>query len=349
MAFQQFLEDELSRYNLQGLIMSVSVGNHRKVVSAGNSMTGIPTQPNMYYRIGGQGIIYITTLFLILVEKRVFNLDDKIGKYLPRVPDSDRNTLRMLITQTANIPDYVRGSPEFQKMVIEHPFDEWSYNQLLNRVYRSTSLNFEPGTQFNPAPHTNTLLIGAIIEMVTHTSLADLLREYIFGPLNLKNTNYQTNPIIREPVFHSFARLRSDYLEESTYWNPSWPGYSAGVNSTAEDVNIAIRALTTGRLLPEKLYRIQFGQSPLLTSDNYQNLGISVGGFGLDCLRSREYPYPVFWFGELFNGYQGIWVYIPSLDVTINFEINIVDKNNDFAITKLVDDFLEKFPLDLLR
>ena len=42
------------------------------------------------------GIPILTTLFLILVDHGYFDLDDKIRKYLPKVPNGQFITLQML-------------------------------------------------------------------------------------------------------------------------------------------------------------------------------------------------------------------------------------------------------------
>lgn len=49
----------------------------------------------MNYRIGGQGITVLITLFLILVDDGYLFLDDKIGTFLPKVPNGKLITLQM--------------------------------------------------------------------------------------------------------------------------------------------------------------------------------------------------------------------------------------------------------------
>ena len=56
-------------------------------------MTGVPATTAMHFRNGAVAISYVSTLLLLLVDESKVGLDDKLSKWLPDVPNSDRVTL----------------------------------------------------------------------------------------------------------------------------------------------------------------------------------------------------------------------------------------------------------------
>jgi CubicO group peptidase (beta-lactamase class C family) len=330
--------------------MGLSYGTSSNIVASGTSMTTQYAKSDQHYRIGGQGITILTTVFLILVDKHILRLNDKVAEYLPKVPNSDNITLEMLCNMTTNLPDYV-NVPSVNETIINEPFKRWTHKEVLNIVYNLTPLDFAAGTQFNFAHITNTFILSTIMELVTETSMKTLIRKYITKPLKLNNTYYNRKQEIQHPVFHSFTNERvSPSYEDATYWNPSWGTYSTGINSNAYDMNVIARALGTGKFISCKLYNIQMSPtSGIPLTDPYYGLGVGVGGFGLNYLKSIKYPYTIVWSNQTFNGYKGIWAYIPSQDITITLITNTINDGDSFRIDDVLTDFLNTFSLSQIK
>src|SRR4051812_12439756 len=127
---QAFIDEERIKYNLYGLIISINK-DKLKVYTSGKSMTTVPVDKEMHYRIGGQGITALTTLFLILVDEGYLCLDALIGSYLPKTPNGNIITLQMLCNMTSGLEDVIK-SPI---MVNASVFKQWKTKELLNIVY----------------------------------------------------------------------------------------------------------------------------------------------------------------------------------------------------------------------
>jgi len=109
-------------------------------------VTTVDTKPGMHYRIGRQSIPMLTTLFLILVEKKYFKLDTKIGQFLPKVPNGDLITLQMLCNMTSGLEDVINDRIVSQTMKT-NVFKQWETEELLNIVY-NTKPFYPPGERF---------------------------------------------------------------------------------------------------------------------------------------------------------------------------------------------------------
>lgn len=357
-----FLEEQRKKYNIRAILMTISAGCNKVDYASGQSMSSVPAKCNMNYRIGGQGITILTTLFMILVDRCILSLDDVVSTYLPNVPNGNLITLKMLCNMTANLPDYIY-EPSVLPILENDVYKQWTHQEILNIIYNLPILPefTPPGNKFNFAHMTNTFLLGTIMEMKTRTNIKDLLQCYIFNPLCADDTEYQYTQTIQEPVLHAFSNFRItqtnyqsipyfDPFEDSTYWNASWGWYATGINSNSRDVNKITRAIGTGKLLTCKGYRTQMGSqipTPKGNDINY-GLGVGIGGFGLNYLASPKYPYPVIWNSESFSGYKGIWVYIPSYDLSINMQMNTFDQDNDFNPYDVMQNLFNQYPLNTL-
>jgi CubicO group peptidase (beta-lactamase class C family) len=343
--FQEFLNNERIKYNLAGLIVAISHEKNGDVITSGRSMTTVPVTKNMTYRIGGQGITILTTLFLILVDNGHFSIIDKIGTFLPKVPNGSLITLQMLCNMTSGLEDVINNA-EVSNSMVENVFREWTTQDLLDIVYSSKPL-YPPGDRFYFGHITNMLLLCAAIELKMNQPIEALLKKYIFLPLNLKNTKTDNTQVLEEPVFHAFVNVRVPTYEDSTYWNGSWGSYATKINSNAYDINIIANNLGSGSLLSDKSYHLMLGNSATNALIWY-GMGVAVGGFGLDHLKSEKYPYTIIWTNENFNGYQGIWAYIPSEQIAINIQTNTYN-NDGFEINDILENILKTFSLEDLK
>ncbi|MFE5486709.1 serine hydrolase domain-containing protein [Streptomyces sp. NPDC056527] len=218
----------------------------------GESMTGVPAQPDMHFRAGSVAFAHIGTALLQLVEEGKVSLDDTVERWLPDLPKAEQITLRMLASNTSGLHDYVTD-PAFLAELVPHPFRQWTPNELLAFPY-SHSFWYEPGTSWSYS-HANYLLLSQALEKITGTRIDEFLKERIWGPLGLRDTQNNFTPDIPSPVLHAFTSDRGIY-EESTFWNPSWttaPG--AVITTDVCDLARSAQAIGSGELLSPRSYR----------------------------------------------------------------------------------------------
>src|SRR5947209_1879710 len=109
-AVMRIVADVVKQSHLNAAIVRVSEnGREITTLAVGDSMTGVPATPAMHFRNGAVAISYVSTLLLKLVDQKKISLDDKLSKWLPDVPNSDRVTLRQLAQMTSGYVDYVIG------------------------------------------------------------------------------------------------------------------------------------------------------------------------------------------------------------------------------------------------
>ncbi|MFF9425576.1 serine hydrolase domain-containing protein [Streptomyces sp. NPDC014746] len=283
----------------------------------GESMTGVPAEPDMHFRAGSVAFAHIGTLLLQLVEDGTVDLDATVDQWLPDVPKANLITLRMLATNTTGLHDYVTD-PAFGAELETHPFRQWTPDQLLAYPY-SHSFWYEPGTSWSYS-HANYLLLVQALEKITGTRIDRLVRERVTGPLGLRDTRNNFTPDIPSPVLHAFTSDRGLY-EESTFWNPSWttaPG--AVITTDICDLATSARAIGSGELLSPRSYRTLLNPGT-----------VGLGGASPTCpawICLKQTPAKHFGLGVIvvngwvlqnpsFSGYAAIQAYLPSKRLAI--------------------------------
>jgi CubicO group peptidase (beta-lactamase class C family) len=327
-AITAIVQDAMKTDHLKAVIYRVTVNGRPIVTRAlGTSMTGVPATTSMHFRNGAVAISYMSTLLLEYVDEHKVSLNDKVGQWLPDLPDADQVTLKMLANMTSGYPDYVPDQA-FQNSLYADPFRSYSGSQLLAYAF-SHAMAFPPGTNWGYA-HTNYVILGEILQKVGKKPLATLLENKVLKPLGLKNTTASQNATIPSPVLHAFTSERrvalgipasTPFYEESTYWNPSWTLAPGSVETTnIYDLAATAAGIGSGKLLSKSSYQAQTGPNLLGFGTNVPNCTAlacakqtNAYNYGLGIVRSGSWLYQ----NPLFAGYGATEAYQPAGKIAI--------------------------------
>lgn len=178
----------------------------------------------------------------LLEEKGEINIDDKIIKYLPDLPEAMSDiTIYQLVHHTSGIRDW----PSLFALKGWQPEEPLSFEDIYQILRKQESLNFIPGTEYSYS-NSNYNLLAKIIEVVTGTSFESWVHDNIFIQLGMENTYYADNNNSEENVVaKSYIFDGDDYVPFSN--NLSAPGSSSIMSSTIDIskwlVNFSIKTL----------------------------------------------------------------------------------------------------------
>lgn len=310
----ELLERYKEEQHIKAMLVGIWQGERELLTMAlGESMTTVPANINMHFRIGGVSEIFLGTLLMILVEKEIVSLDDKVSKWLPDLLASDRVTLGMLMKNTAGYKDYVYNQ-DFIDLITTQPFLNITREDIIRYSTSEGELNFEPGTG-QKYSHTEFTILAEALERASGKSMSELYEEFIFKPLGLKNTGYISTQELPSPVLHSFSSDRGVY-EDATYWNPSWTGESGALYSTIPDLGKWAYNFGTGSLLtPESQAWLVSKPEGAPEGDIYFASGfVSAHGWYVQ--------------NPNFNGYTGAFGYLPEEELSIIVYATFSEKSN---------------------
>ena len=162
----------------------------------------VPATPVMRFKIGSITKQFTAAALLLLAEQHKLSLEDPLSRYLPWLTRASEVTLRQLLSHTSGYQDY-------------YPLDyvtplmarDTTPAQILDG-WAKKPLDFDPGTRWQYS-NTNYVIIGQIIEKITHKPLIEFLEANIFEPLGMHsatdNSDVEWNNA--EPTGYKFFAL----------------------------------------------------------------------------------------------------------------------------------------------
>lgn len=187
---------------------------------SGNSQPGQALTTEMLFDAGSIQKNFEAALTLELAHENRISLDDPISKYLPPYPHVDGAiTIRQLLNHTSGLFN-----------VFEHPDFPWAVPGV--DYARSWSLEetieafvLEPYGPSGSTQHyasTNYLLLTAILEQVTESSIPDEFQRRFFEPLQLEHSTLSMGelPPARFSLAHPWVDLDQDGKLDDLYGIP---------------------------------------------------------------------------------------------------------------------------------
>jgi D-alanyl-D-alanine carboxypeptidase len=229
-----------------------------------------PPSPDTHFRIASNTKTMTAAVTMQLAQESKLSLDDRVSKYVPGVPNSDKITIAELLEMRSGLYNYT-NAPEVSASLDRDPTKVWSPAELLAIAFAHPP-NFPPGTAFEYS-NTNYALLGLIIEKVDGKPLAQAMQDRLFGPLGLQNTILPANSVntIPDPFSHGYlygsssvalvgsppyspeiqaaARAGTLLPKDYTDVNHSFATAAGGAISTAKDIATWIQVLVAGRVL----------------------------------------------------------------------------------------------------
>jgi len=194
-------------------------------------------------------VIATTTAAMLCVDRKLFELDDKVSKYIPEFASNKKGeiTLKNLLLHNS-------GFPAWKKYwgVHDNP------DEVLNDIYTS-KLEYETGTK-TVYSDLGIIVLGKVIEKVTGKSLDLFCKKEIFIPLEMNDTyfnppdslKYRIAPTELDNYWRKKIIIGEVHDETAALLN----GVSghAGLFSTAEDIHkLLLTLLNKGKYKDKQL------------------------------------------------------------------------------------------------
>uniref|UniRef100_A0A7C4LM62 Class A beta-lactamase-related serine hydrolase n=1 Tax=Schlesneria paludicola TaxID=360056 RepID=A0A7C4LM62_9PLAN len=154
------------------------------VVHRGQTWThcwGKATSPQAMFLLGSISKPINVTALMTLFDRKLFQLDDRVQKYLPGFSGEGREgvTIRHLLTHVSGLPDQLPENSELRRR--RAPLAEF-----VERT-RKTPLAFAPGTRYQYSSM-GILLAAHIAERLMGVEIRALVEQQVFRPLEMQHS-----------------------------------------------------------------------------------------------------------------------------------------------------------------
>jgi CubicO group peptidase (beta-lactamase class C family) len=257
----------------------------------------VPNRLDTKFNLGSMNKMFTGVAIAQLVEKGLLSFNDPVGRHLPDFPNKDvaeNVTIHHLLTHTSGLPSYW-----------EEPFERrfWTVrtvSQLADLVV-DKKLLFRPGEKFEYS-NVGPVVLGMIIEKVTGQDFYEYIRENVYKPAGMANSDcYAVDvPVRNLAIGYTRSGYDGEPLDEwrnNLFMHFVRGGPAGGGYSTVEDLLAFDRAMRSHQLLsaamtdtvitgktqmgPEWAYAYLFGDR---TANGHRVVGHNGGAPGISAV-----------------------------------------------------------------
>jgi D-alanyl-D-alanine carboxypeptidase len=257
-----------------GMVVAIGRGSQFELRTAGvaNIVTEVKPAANDQMRLASVAKAFSGAAALSLVSRGQLKLSDTVGKLLTGMPAEWKNvTLSQLLGHTSGVPDFSK-SPGFGPALLESLQKAPPPRTLLSYITEPALIN---PTRYHYSNSDN-ILVGLMIQSVTHHSYEGVLATNVFGPLHLTHTSLPRTSAIDNPTLRGYD-LKPPVEDVTRLFAAGWTWASGGVVSTPDDALRFIRGYVSGALENRSTRAAQFTFRP----GNSEPPGPGVNSAGL--------------------------------------------------------------------
>ena len=244
---ESYLNDLVSEDKFSGVVLVAKDDKpfFSKAYGMASIENKIPNNAETKFNLGSINKVFTRTVIGQLVQQGKISFDDKLGKFLPDYPNKEAAgnvTIRHLVTMKSGVGDF------FGDKFMSMPKDKLRKNSDFIPLFSDKPLEFEPGTK---AQYSNGgyILLGAIIEQVTGQSYYDYVRENIFKPAGMLDTDsFETDNLPVNTANGYTNRNPKKELQNNVNTRPYRGSSAGGGYSTAQDLLRFALYLKSGKL-----------------------------------------------------------------------------------------------------
>ena len=218
-----------------------------------NKSFNVPNRIDTKFNLASMNKMFTAVAIAQLAEAGKLSFDDTIIKHLPDYPNkavAEKVTIHQLLTHTSGLGDFFNEKFEAKKNRLRAVSDYYS-------LFADDPLLFEPGAKWRYS-NAGFIVLGAIIERVSGQKYFDYVREHIYKPAGMTNSDsYETDNII-ENLAVGYTEIGLDNrAKPGQMWNnlvilPVKGSPAGGGYSTVEDLLKFDVALRENKLLSKK-------------------------------------------------------------------------------------------------
>ncbi len=242
-----------------------------------NKDFNVPNRTDTKFNLGSMNKMFTGVAIAQLVEKGKLSYDDPLSKFIPDFPNPEaakKIQIKHLLTHTAGLGGY------FSERYWSSSRDRIRTVDDMMKLAREDEkdVKFEPGSKWQYS-NTGMMVLGKVIEVVSGQSYFDYVRENIYKPAGMTNTDcYELDKVNTNLAVGYDKRFTDNGVEwgNNIFAHVMRGGPQGGGYSTVEDLLKFDQALRSGKLVSAATFKLISTSKPELNSPEYGY------GFGYD-------------------------------------------------------------------
>lgn len=207
-----------------------------------------PVTPQTGFRIASVTKQFTAAAILVLQEQGKLSVHDKLSRFLPDFPQSERVNLAQMMSHTSGMNDYLNH--QRQSVLDEAQHRDYTSPELFSIIAAvHPPYSAPPGTRWLYSNSAFSLL-GIAVERASGMNLAKFCQTHLFEPAGMAQTSIDESCT----AFTGCTGYRPNFRAHTGFdtilpISPTFGGGAGGIASTTEDLARWHSALLGGRIL----------------------------------------------------------------------------------------------------
>ncbi len=242
---QQIVNNEYEKGHFSGTVFYAD-GQQSVKINKGfsNIQFDVAIDNNTRFPIASITKLFTSLAVLQLQEKGLIDLEDKVGKHIPNIPENCQDiTIRNLMTHLSGLEN-----EPIKAVINKYSIDDYIKNFVKKSSNDTLKFNYN---------NIDFVILSKIIESITKKTFSQSIEDMIVKPLKLENTGFVSeNEIIKNLAYgyhnYSFGEGEKDQpLFNDRRYISNYYG-AGGMYSTTEDLYKLLLAIKNNNLISEK-------------------------------------------------------------------------------------------------
>ncbi len=249
---------------------------YKKAFGTANKDFNAPNRVDTKFNLGSMNKMFTSVAIAQLAERGKLSFDDPLAKFLPEFPSkeaAEKIRIKHLLSHTSGLGSY------FNKQFFESSRARFRTTSDFMELAKDEKMQFEPGTKWSYS-NTGMLVLGAVIEKVTGQSYYDYIRENIYKPAGMVNSDCYDLDRVNPNLAVGYEK---DYTDDGVQFRNNIfshvirGGAAGGGYSTVEDLMRFDVALRSNKLVGAEYVKLLLSAKPELKSPEY-GYGFQIDG-----------------------------------------------------------------------
>ena len=159
------------------------------------------------YAIGSISKVFTAAIYAALLEQKKIKANDPIRKHLKiKYKTKDRITMDQLANHTSGLPRLPDNIFEDLLNFPDNPYKNFSEERMIEYLEQYMHLDHKPGSHFDYS-NLGMGLLGFICSKITGNTYEELLKEYVFEPLEMHQSSSQVETLQQELFVRSYDEM----------------------------------------------------------------------------------------------------------------------------------------------
>lgn len=252
-AVEKFMRSLAKKDEFSGTVLIAKNGKpiFSKAVGFANRERKLVNKTDTKFNLGSINKLFTIISIGILADEGKLKISDFVGKHLPKYPNPDvrkKVTIEHLLTMSSGIGDI------FGEEYSATPKTKLRTTNDYLPLFASKPLAFEPGSK-RKYSNGGFLVLGAIIEKASGQTYYDFVRERIYKPIGMSDTeSYESDSVIPNMAEGYMYSKTAKRLVNNVTFRPARGSSGGGGYSTAPDLLKFANAIESGEFpMPKSL------------------------------------------------------------------------------------------------